>query len=568
MLRLLVCFVLTSGLDQAFAATTTWDGKHSTESIKVTAVYFVPSDRQPLPDWRERVDYYCRRIEQFHRREFGTQSTLHTDVLPEPFISEHTTDTLRVGDANGIFFRTLSETDRRLAFGQSEDPAFRILLVLSDINWRPLDDFYRLHRSDDGQLSFEGNVNRGQHFPGAASGGARATYLANRRIGWGLVSGDGWRVPYRGSDCVVYHEGCGHTVGLPHPEPGNGSVMSMGQYEGWISESWLDKEQKSRMGWQPESSVADGQLQLFTHFKALPEPVVPVPGQPITLKLNWPVGAKVKSLRVRLQTSIDGAWIEIPQQWSEDAPTSATLGRIDRPTPISYRVDAQLVDGETAELWGYFQVRDDVNSSPLPEALSQDLFVRQGQSTDGSLASTLPANELDVLALVDPAKCWQTGSWTKKDNVLCSPKAYGARIELPQTPPEEYRMTVIAEPLDDPNGLILGQISGDSRFVTLLNYQQSSNALSALENIGGRNVGNETTFKGKLFKINRPSQVIVTVRKSGIHVEVDGRTVVNWKGQRSELSQSEYWSTPDAKRLMVGCYDCQYRFHRFTIEPL
>jgi hypothetical protein len=48
----------------------TWDGRHSIESIEVTVVYFVPNDGKPLPDWRERVAYFSRRIEQFHQREY------------------------------------------------------------------------------------------------------------------------------------------------------------------------------------------------------------------------------------------------------------------------------------------------------------------------------------------------------------------------------------------------------------------------------------------------------------------------------------------------------------------
>jgi len=238
------------------AGTKTWDGKHKTSQIAVTVVYFVPSDRRPLSDWRDRVDYYCRRVEQFHSREFDGQTEMKALVHAEPLVSEATTKQLRQGDANAIFFRTLEEASRRLKFGEGERTAFPILLVLSDINWRPLDDFYRL-KPQDGDLVFEGQEIGGQHFPGAAAGGARATYLADRGIGWGLVSADGWRVPYRGSDCVIYHEGCGHTVGLPHPEPIDGSVMGLGQYAGWISESFVNKEQKIRLGWEPGTSNED-----------------------------------------------------------------------------------------------------------------------------------------------------------------------------------------------------------------------------------------------------------------------------------------------------------------------
>ncbi|WP_417744466.1 hypothetical protein [Rosistilla oblonga] len=568
MIRCFATLLLASLGSIAFAATTTWDGKYSTERIDVTVVYFVPSDRVALPDWRDRLDYYCRRIEQFHRREFGTQSVMKANVHPEPLVSESDTATLRRGDANAIYYRTLSEVERRIGFGRKDDDTFPILLVLSDINWRALDDFYRLHPDADGTLKFEGNLNNGQHFPGAASGGSRASYISRSGVGRGLVSGDGWRVPYRGSDCVIYHEGCGHTVGLPHPEPQNGSVMSVGQYRGWINQSWLDKEQKLRMNWQPETIPPTSQMELFDAFSALPEPMVPKPGEPVQLKLQWPDDAKVKSLRVRVQTAIDGAWVEIPQAWDNDAPELASVGRFDRPTPVSYRIDAQLESGATAELWGYLQVRSDPNTPPQPMALSKDLFVSPGTAVSNAPIDKWPQGEVDLLDKLEVEKCWTAGEWKLVDGVLESNKAYGVRIQLPYTPPEEYRMTVIVEPLDEINALLLGQRSGENRFMTLLNFRTGDTWLSALENVGGRNVGNETTFKGKCLVENELSEVIVTVRKSGVQVEVDGHTTIDWKGDRSALSIGDYWSTPDKTKLVLGSYNCRYRFHRVSILPL
>ena len=374
MLRLslvvMCCFVCGT----AFGEMKTWDGKHAIDRIDVTVVYFVPKDRTPLSDWQQRVDYFRRRLELFHRREFEGQSTLTTSRQDEPLVSELTSAELREGDANAIFFRTLRETDRRLKFAQGERDAFPILLVLSEINWRLLDDFYRLHPKD-GRLVFEGNYSRNEHFPGATSGGARATYLARRGVGWGLVSADGWRVPYRGTDCVVYHEGCGHTVGLPHPEPGNKSVMSLGQYHGWISESWLDKDQKVRLGWEPNPQPDDPQLELFSRFRALPAPRVPKPDEPVRLQLDWPAETKVTSLRVRIQTAVRGPWVDVAQSWEGDTPQTATVGTFDRPTPVSYRVDATVQGGASIELWGYFQVRSDPRTNPQPSVRSVDLIL-------------------------------------------------------------------------------------------------------------------------------------------------------------------------------------------------
>jgi len=590
--------VLVSELGH-LSATNTWDDAYDTSHVEVTMVYFVPSDRVPLSDWRQRVDYYSKRIEQFHGREFQGQSKLTTVVRPEPFISGLSTSQLRVGDANQIYYRTLNEVDQRLKFAPStqeakqERKAFPILLVLSEINWRPLDDFFRVKSTKSGFV-FEGNYNGGQHFPGATSGGARALYNPTRGIGWGLVSADGWRVPYRGSDCVVYHEGCGHTVGLPHPEPGNGSVMSLGQYRGWISESWLDKEQKTRLGWTPENVPVDKQLELFSTFRAIPSPLVPQPGQAVRLNLDFPPDANVKSLRVQLQTSVTGPWVNVAQQWQGAVPEFARLGAFDRPTPVSYRVSATLINGETEELWGYFQVRSDANTPPFPVpigAMALDLLETEqaggdtvqaagdtGQAVGDTGQQRMPKSEINLLSMANQNRSeegddklnrlWSVGDWTWSDGVLTSPKRFGARFQLPYSPPDEYRLTVVVEPLDDPNGLLLGNVVGGNQFVSLFSYRTPNGYASAVENIDGRNVGNDTTVRGSVFTRGQMSQLVVTVRKTGVSMMVDGRQFINWQGSPDRLSLSDYWATPDKKAMFLGAYDCRYRFHRVTLEPL
>ncbi len=544
----------------------TWDGRHSISNIAVTVAYFVPRDRQPLPDWHDRVSYFAKRIEQFHTREFQGQSTLKANVLDEPFTSARTTEQLRAGDANFIFFQTLKEVDQELQFGRDKVGAFPILLVLSEINWRSLDDFFRVS-SQDGQLKFEGQIIKERHFPGARSGGSRATYLADRGVGWGLVSADGWRVPYRGSDCVIYHEGCGHTVGLPHPDKGNNSVMSQAQYVGWLSESWINDDQKSRLNWKPQEKPMSPDAALFSKFRAIPQPPTPKPNQEVRLAFDWPDGAKVTSLRTRIQTAIGIPWIEVPQSWQDDAPDSASLGSFDRATPVSYRIDATLEDGSTTELWGYFQVRENPRVNPQPLALSQDLLLANRDASH-EVISELPADEVDLLALANVDENWMQGKWTRETDNLSSPKQPGARIELPYSPPEEYRLKLIVEPLDSPHGLLLGQRSGGNRFAVLVNFDRDEQVRSALENIDGRNVGNDSTFTGQVFKQDRLSQVVVTVTKKGVSVSVDGNIIIHWTGDANRLSLSDYWATPRDSAIFLGTYDCRYRFHRVTMEPI
>jgi len=272
-----------------------------------------------------------------------------------------------------------------------------------------------------------------------------------------------------------------------------------------------------------------------------------------------------------LQTAINAAWTEVPQSCFADAPSSASLGRFDHDTPVSYRLDAELNSGQTVELWGYLQVRRDPKVIPQPLMFSQDLITdvdSPNSFTRIQSVSRLPTEETDLLTSLDPTQLWQMGKWTKQANTLECSKAYGVRMEMPTPPAERYRLILVVEPLDEPNGLILGQRSGEQRFLVLLNYGPPETPLSGLENVSGKAIGNETTFRGSLFQKNRVSQVIVTVEKTRCRVEVDGRKIVDWEGDRSALSLNAYWSTPDATKLFLGAYDCRYRFHRISIEPL
>jgi hypothetical protein len=536
----------------------TFDGKYDVGRIEVTVVYFVPRDRTPLPDWRERVDYFCRRIERFHAREFQGQSKLTTAVHDQPLISAKSSDELRAGDRDFIFFQTLGEAAARLGFGRKEGGEFPILLVLSDINWGELEDFYRL-RAADGQ--FEGQIIGGRHFPGAASGGARSSYLSDRGLGWGLVSADGWRVPYSGSDCVVYHEGVGHPVGLPHPEPANGSVMSCGQYQHWISGSWIDDDQKQKLGWKPPAEGPPARDDLFSVFRAIPEPRTPKPSEEVALGLAWPKGAKVRRIEVRVQTDLFGPWLDVPVRLEGAAPEWIPLGRFDRPTPVSYRVNAALEDDQDVELWGYFQVRTSPETPPAPPP-------RADARPPAPPARW--AEAVDLLALIRPERDRVAGTWTLEGGRLESGKHYGARIEIPFQPPDEYVLTAIVEPLDEPNGLILGQRSGGRRFLVLVHYSRPDRPpASALENVDGMNVDRSgTTLSAPLLAKDRLSAIVCTVRKDGVTVACDGRPAIDWRGEPGRLSLSDYWQTPHDDVLFLGAYDCRYRFHRLTLTPI
>ena len=362
MIRSLIACAALSTLPTITAdAPHTFDGKHEITTIDLTVVYLVPKDREPLSDWRDRVDYYTKRIDAFHARESSGASKLKIVVHPTPLIVAKTTEEIRGKKPDDTFYNSTREAAEALKWNEKKTGGFPILLVLSEINWRELDDFSRT-RIIDGKPTFEGSLSpNGRHFPGAESGGARAIYDANRGVGMGLVSADGWRVPYSGSDCVVYHEGVGHAIGLPHPEPADDSVMCFAQYNYWINQAWVTPSQKKALGWKGGDDKApldrSKTTDLFTAFTALQDPIVPHADDKVDLTLTWPKKAQVRSLKVQVQTELRGAWVTLPIAAKGNPPARVELGRFDRPTPVSYRVLATLEDGQEVELRGYFQVK-------------------------------------------------------------------------------------------------------------------------------------------------------------------------------------------------------------------
>ena len=342
--------------------THTFDGKYPIETINLSVVYLVPKDRTPLVNWRERVDYFLKRIDAFHRRESAGRSRLLIQLHPEPLLVGKTSrgdqghgseSNLRSFDARGALGPEMAPRRSRVpdpAGPQRHQPA-RAGRLLSDARGQRCPDLRGEYRRA-GEAFSRGGV--GQH---------RATYHADEGLGMGLVSTDGWRVPYSGSDCVVYHEGIGHPIGLPHPEPADDSVMGTGQYRYWIIQTWVTASQKKALGWLAGSKEEPGKppsrqptKDLFSAFTAIPRPIAPAHNELVSLDFTWPADAKLREIKIRVQTELRGPWQSIPIQTDVKPPTSLPIGSFDRPTPVSYRVDVVLEDGQAAELWGYFQV--------------------------------------------------------------------------------------------------------------------------------------------------------------------------------------------------------------------
>jgi len=337
----------------------------SIETLDIQVVYYVAQDVEPLADWHDRISYHLERVKKFHEREFCGQSEFDYSIYPSPFIASATRCGFPQDDVNRFYWHVINEVwhSGKIQFtGQG----FPILLVLSDVNFSPgYDDWTR---TCDGKTCIfppphskcSGHVNEnGEDRPGSRCGGARSVFWPEKHIGLGLVTADGWRVPIKGTDCVVYHEGIGHAIGLPHPEPINNSVMGLAQYVDSINLAWVDDDQKTKLGWKP---VEVDHSSLFSTFQVSHSPTRPSAREHVRIKAVFPSRYTAQSIVAEYQTGLREPFRSLgkPEITKTEEISTAVweLPLIPLGESVGYRVCIRTQSGETEEIWHYLKIRN------------------------------------------------------------------------------------------------------------------------------------------------------------------------------------------------------------------
>jgi tetratricopeptide (TPR) repeat protein len=181
--------------------------------------------------------------------------------------------------------------------------------------------------------------------------------------------------------------------------------------------------------------------------------------------------------------------------------------------------------------------------------------------------------EIDLLALVDPVRDAVAGSWRREASSLLTAEAPTqgriAELRIPSTPPPEYDLVLVAERMATPpanrhRGMDLGLVSG-GRQASLVLDGDTSGTGCGLQAIDGKGMTeNGTAFKGPVFREGSASTIVCSVRKGGIAVTVDGRTVVRWEGDSQKLSRPSLFTIPERGVLFLGTWTT-YRITRLAL---
>lgn len=177
---------------------------------------------------------------------------------------------------------------------------------------------------------------------------------------------------------------------------------------------------------------------------------------------------------------------------------------------------------------------------------------------------------IDLLRIADPKRNVWRGKWTLHGENLVSGKGDHSVLEIPHDVPEEYalKLQVVRKAGNDALGI--GLVVGKRRCLVVLDAAPKIGYLSGLEMIDGKHcANNETTKKGPVFKNGVPSDVLCTVKRESISVNVDGTSLVEYKGSLDRLSLGDFWKTPNQQALFLGAQNrTVYHISRMELTDL
>jgi len=179
---------------------------------------------------------------------------------------------------------------------------------------------------------------------------------------------------------------------------------------------------------------------------------------------------------------------------------------------------------------------------------------REAGKTVRNLAAARPSaedgvrwkNALNLLPLIDTAsRDVRAGRWKGEHGALVSDDHWGARIEIPYKPPDEYDCRIAFTKLQ-PTERTEGRIDGIDLYLPRCGRTVAwavggwQNSVSGLERVAGTNPGqpeNPTEIKHSAFlKVGQKHIVIVEVRKDSIMGYLDGELITQWKGNWKDLN--------------------------------
>lgn len=150
---------------------------------------------------------------------------------------------------------------------------------------------------------------------------------------------------------------------------------------------------------------------------------------------------------------------------------------------------------------------------------------------DDTKAADRPVN---LLAAVDPKKNGITGEWRSSSSAVVG-SGIGL-LEIPYIPAtSSYDVEILLERKDGDDEIIIGLVSAGKPFSVTFDWGKGdATGLTCIA--GGRVYENDSKVSGKQLPARRAFTIKCAVREGRVVIMVDGKTIIDWKGDMKQLS--------------------------------
>jgi hypothetical protein len=169
----------------------------------------------------------------------------------------------------------------------------------------------------------------------------------------------------------------------------------------------------------------------------------------------------------------------------------------------------------------------------------------------------------DLLRTLDPKLDSIKGIWFMDGGLKWNRDDY-ARLQVPVTPPENYTLKLKVRRLFGDDQFGIGLIVGGRQ--TLLSVDAYGGQCTGLHLLDGKkSKDNESTHKRAVLPLEQTVDLEVRVRPNAVTLRADDRTIVDWSGNASRLSQDERYAVPRTDWLFLASWNTQCEVTEFLL---
>jgi hypothetical protein len=204
--------------------------------------------------------------------------------------------------------------------------------------------------------------------------------------------------------------------------------------------------------------------------------------------------------------------------------------------------------------------------TPSPSGVSESRSANLNLPIQSVSPATLrePADETDLLALIDPTRDIVAGKWSKDGGYLSVFPSRFARLRIPYVPTTAYDLEIVAQRTEGDNAIVIGLTRQGRSFAVILDA--AKNHRNGFDQLDGKPFyDNQTTVSKAIFQQGSPTTLRCSIRNECVRIYVDGQLLLEWPGDQTRMSLYADWSVGDSGQLFLGAFESAFKITKLVV---